>query len=82
MDETEKRPIYKPYASLEIFNNIDEQGRFLGCKVAYGIRPGQSDSHTISYLHQRRMYEAAGMALAFGPESATLELVAEQAGMR
>lgn len=44
---------------MKFYNTIDDQGRFAGLK-AYCIGDGQYDTHSISYLYERSIYQGLG----------------------
>ena len=45
---------------LQIYNRIDEQGRYRGFDAFFGKVPKQANTHGFSYLHMRKMHQEMG----------------------
>ena len=46
--------------NYQFINVMDEQDRFVRLKIYQTNIPGQSDSHTYSYLQARQLYQSMG----------------------
>lgn len=50
---------------MEFFNVVDDKERFVRLKVNVSQKTEQYDSHTVSYLKAREMYEERGDVMGF-----------------
>ena len=47
---------------MKFYNIIDDKGRFLELKVTFE-KSGQVDSHTVSYMYARGIYQQMGQVM-------------------